>query len=65
MDYLAALFPPAVMAVAFSWLILTIVRTQGGANKYKEDAAVEAAFAARAARDTPGAGGGTGAGNGG
>jgi hypothetical protein len=52
-DYLAALFPPAVMAVAFSWLILTIVRSQGGANKYKEDAAVDAALAARAARETP------------
>ncbi|MGP3971102.1 hypothetical protein [Streptomyces sp. 6N223] len=50
MDYVAALFPPAVMAVAFAWLILTIVRTQGGANKYKEDAAVDAALAARAAQ---------------
>lgn len=49
MDYLAALFPPTVMAVAFTWLILTIVRSQGGANKYKEDAAVDAALAARAA----------------
>jgi hypothetical protein len=52
-DYVAALFPPAVMAVAFTWLIVTIVRSQGGANKYKEDAAVDAALAAReaAARD--------------
>ncbi|MGP4109911.1 hypothetical protein ACTWP5_03195 [Streptomyces sp. 4N509B] len=49
MDYIAALFPPAVMAVAFTWLIVTIVRTQGGANKYKEDAAVDAAIAAREA----------------
>lgn len=53
MDYVAALFPPAVMAVAFTWLILTIVRTQGGANKYKEDAAVDAAFASAVARDAP------------
>lgn len=50
MDYVAALFPPTVMAVAFTWLIVTMVKSQGGANKYKEDAAVDAAFAARAAR---------------
>ncbi|MDT0446898.1 hypothetical protein [Streptomyces johnsoniae] len=49
MDYVAALFPPAVMAVGFTWLIVTIIRTQGGVNKYKEDAAVDAALAARAA----------------
>ncbi|MDB1086664.1 hypothetical protein PJ985_03660 [Streptomyces sp. ACA25] len=42
MDYLAALFPPTVMAVAFTWLIVTIVKSQGGANKYKEDEAAEA-----------------------
>ncbi|MDT0321483.1 hypothetical protein [Streptomyces millisiae] len=47
MDYIAALFPPTVMAVAFTALIVTIVRSQGGANKYKEDAAVDAAIAAR------------------
>ena len=47
MDYLAALFPPLVMAVAFTWLIVTMVRSQGGANKAKEDAAVDAALAAR------------------
>ncbi|WP_165956087.1 hypothetical protein [Streptomyces hainanensis] len=50
MDYVAALFPPAVMAVAFTALIVTIVRSQGGANKYKEDAAVDAAIAARESR---------------
>ncbi|ARQ69409.1 hypothetical protein [Streptomyces marincola] len=49
MDYIAALFPPAVMAVGFTLLIRTIIKTQGGANKYKEDAAVDAALAARAA----------------
>lgn len=48
MDYIAALFPPTVMAVAFVWLIATIVKSQGGANKYKEDAAVDAALAAEA-----------------
>ncbi|RMI29778.1 hypothetical protein [Streptomyces triticirhizae] len=46
MDYVAALFAPTVMAVAFTFLIVTIVRSQGGANKYKEDAAVDAALAA-------------------
>ncbi|WP_326598424.1 hypothetical protein [Streptomyces sp. NBC_01803] len=58
MDYVAALFPPTVMAVAFTWLIVTIVRSQGGSNKYKEDAAVDAAFAARAAQAAHPAGNG-------
>lgn len=44
MDYIAALTPPVVMAVAFTALIVTIVKSQGGANKSKEDAAVDAAF---------------------
>jgi len=44
MDYVAALTPPIVMAVAFTALIVTIVKSQGGANKAKEDAAVDAAF---------------------
>lgn len=42
MDYVAALFPPTVMAVAFTCLIVTMIRSQGGANKYKEDAAADA-----------------------
>lgn len=50
MDYVAALFAPTVMAVAFTFLIITIVRSQGGANKYKEDAAVDAALATADAR---------------
>ncbi|SFD57383.1 hypothetical protein [Streptomyces aidingensis] len=50
MDYLAALFPPTVMAVAFIALIATIVKSQGGTNKFKEDAAAEAMAAAEAAR---------------
>ncbi|ARX85422.1 membrane protein [Streptomyces alboflavus] len=33
------------MAVFFVGLIVTIVKTQGGANKAKEDAAVDAAIA--------------------
>lgn len=45
MDYVAALLPPVVMAVAFTWLIVTIVKSQGGQNKAKEDAAVDEAFA--------------------
>ncbi|MDT3396841.1 hypothetical protein RKE29_09325 [Streptomyces sp. B1866] len=54
MDYVSALIPPFVMAVAFVALIKTIVKSQGGANKAKEDAAVDAALtraeAARQAR---------------
>lgn len=49
MDYLAALLPPTVMAVGFTWLIVTMVKSQGGANKYKEDAAADAIAAARGA----------------
>ncbi|MCZ1008281.1 hypothetical protein OHS81_15505 [Streptomyces sp. NBC_00400] len=45
MDYVAALLPPVVMAVAFTALIVTIVKSQGGANKAKEDAAADAVLA--------------------
>ncbi|MGW0760469.1 hypothetical protein ACWD1Y_28975 [Streptomyces sp. NPDC002814] len=45
MDYVSALLPPAVMAVFFIGVIRVIVRSQGGANKAKEDAAVDAAIA--------------------
>ncbi|MBQ0827281.1 hypothetical protein [Streptomyces tagetis] len=45
MDYVSALLPPAVMAVLFIAVIRVIVKTQGGANKAKEDAAVDAALA--------------------
>jgi len=45
MDYVSALLPPAVMAVFFLGVIRVIVKTQGGANKAKEDAAVDAALA--------------------
>ncbi|MET7641999.1 hypothetical protein [Streptomyces sp. NPDC005438] len=51
MEYIAALTPPTVMAVAFTALIVTIVKSQGGPNKAKEDAAVDAAMERRAARD--------------
>jgi hypothetical protein len=51
MQYVSALVPPVVMAVAFTMLIVTVVKSQGGANKSKEDAAVDAALArAEAAR---------------
>lgn len=45
MDYVSALLPPVVMAALFTGVIVTIVKTQGGANKAKEDAAVDAAVA--------------------
>jgi hypothetical protein len=41
-EYVAALFPPTVMAIGFTCLIVTMIRSQGGANKYKEDAAADA-----------------------
>ncbi|MER6111671.1 hypothetical protein [Streptomyces hirsutus] len=44
MDYVSALLPPVVMAVLFIAVIRVIVKTQGGANKAKEDAAVDAAL---------------------
>lgn len=55
MDYVAALTPPVVMAAFFIALVRVIVKTQGGANKTKEDAAVDAAFAQDAAPRTAGA----------
>ncbi|MGW6216364.1 MULTISPECIES: hypothetical protein [unclassified Streptomyces] len=56
MDYVSALVPPVVMAVFFIGLIVTIVKTQGGANKAKEDAAVDAVLArAESAQQTSGA----------
>lgn len=45
MDYVSALLPPVVMAVFFTALVVTIVKHQGGPNKAKEDAAVDAAIA--------------------
>ncbi|MGW3494069.1 hypothetical protein [Streptomyces sp. NPDC001020] len=42
MDYVSALVPPVVMAAFFIGLIRVIVKTQGGANKAKEDAVVDA-----------------------
>ncbi|MCW5254370.1 MULTISPECIES: hypothetical protein [unclassified Streptomyces] len=45
MEYVSALTPPFVMAALFIGVIRVIVKTQGGANKAKEDAAVDAALA--------------------
>lgn len=50
MDYVSALVPPIVMAVFFIGVIVTMVKNQGGANKGKEDAAVDAALAREAAQ---------------
>ncbi|MFE0509330.1 hypothetical protein [Streptomyces sp. NPDC058964] len=44
MDYVSALVPPIVMAAFFVGVIRVIVKTQGGAAKAKEDAAVDAAL---------------------
>jgi hypothetical protein len=48
MDYVSALVPPAVMAVAFTFLIRAIIKSQGGPNMAKEDAAAEAIAQAQA-----------------
>ncbi|MDH6225735.1 hypothetical protein M2169_002705 [Streptomyces sp. MJP52] len=45
MDYVSALLPPFVMAALFIGVIRVIIKTQGGVNKTKEDAAVDAALA--------------------
>jgi hypothetical protein len=50
MDYVSALVPPVVMAVFFIGLVRVIVKTQGGAAKAKEDAAVDAIARAEGAR---------------
>ena len=45
MDIVSALVTPVVMAALFIAVIRVMVKTQGGANKAKEDAAVDAAIA--------------------
>ncbi|MCI3224812.1 hypothetical protein [Streptomyces sp. NP-1717] len=54
MDYVSALLPPVVMAAFFIGLVVTIVKSQGGDNKSKEDAAVDAAIARAEAVEQPG-----------
>jgi hypothetical protein len=54
MDYVSAIVPPLVMAIFFVYLIVKIVQSQGGPNKAKEDAAVDASYAqAEAVRQKP------------
>ncbi|MFI5621020.1 hypothetical protein [Streptomyces sp. NPDC051567] len=53
MDYVSALLPPVVMAAFFIALVVTIVKTQGGSNKTREDAAVDAAIARAEAAEQP------------
>jgi len=55
MDYVSALVPPVVMAVAFTALIVTMIKSQGGANKSKEDAAVDDLLARAEAAHQPSA----------
>ncbi|MFF1835146.1 hypothetical protein ACFVXE_13210 [Streptomyces sp. NPDC058231] len=58
MDYVSALVPPVVMAAFFIGLVVTIVKSQGGPNKAKEDAAVDSAIGrAEAAKQAPRTGG--------
>ncbi|MER5963718.1 hypothetical protein [Streptomyces sp. NPDC002057] len=45
MEYVSALLPPIVMAAFFTAIVVVIVKTQGGSNKAKEDAVVDAALA--------------------
>ncbi|MEU0334939.1 hypothetical protein [Streptomyces sp. NPDC006193] len=55
MDYVSALVPPVVMAALFIGVVRVIVKTQGGAAKAKEDAAVDAALAQAEGARTPSA----------
>ncbi|WP_328537420.1 hypothetical protein [Streptomyces sp. NBC_00344] len=45
MDYVSALVPPVVMAVFFTVVVRAIIKSQGGPNKAKEDAAVDEVLA--------------------
>ena len=47
MQYIEALTPPVVMAVAFGFMIRALFRNQGGANASKEDAVAEAITSAQ------------------
>lgn len=42
MQYVSAIVPPLVMAIGFGFVIRAMIRSQGGAQKAKEDAAAEA-----------------------
>jgi hypothetical protein len=52
MQYIEALTPPTVMAIAFALVIRTLFRHQGGAAAAREDAVAEKIISAqRAAQD--------------
>ena len=56
MQYIGALTPPVVMAIAFAFVIRALFRNQGGANAAREDAVAEAitvAATAPAPRSAP------------
>jgi ABC-type Co2+ transport system permease subunit len=53
MQYIGALTPPIVMAIAFALMIRALFRNQGGANAAREDAVADAIIAAAAATPTP------------
>lgn len=40
-DYISAIVPPLVMAIGFGFLVRAIIRSQGGAQRAKEDAAAD------------------------
>jgi hypothetical protein len=42
MEYVSAIVPPLVMAIGFGFLVRAIIRSQGGDQRGKEDAAAEA-----------------------
>ncbi|WP_035847821.1 hypothetical protein [Kitasatospora azatica] len=52
MQYVSAIVPPLVMAIGFGFLVRAIIRSQGGAQKGKEDAAAEAMARSAAAAPT-------------
>ncbi|OIV37313.1 hypothetical protein BIV57_11735 [Mangrovactinospora gilvigrisea] len=47
MQYFDALFPSIALATIFTIVILRMLKNQGGTNKGREDAAVDAAISAR------------------
>lgn len=58
MDYVSAIVPPLVMAIAFTLLVRTIIKHQGGAMRSREDDAVDRILAAQEAEKAATAAGG-------
>ncbi|BFV58589.1 hypothetical protein KCMC57_up36930 [Kitasatospora sp. CMC57] len=48
MDYISAIVPPLAMAIGFGFLVRAIIRSQGGAQRAKEDAVADALAARNA-----------------